>query len=381
MRIAHITATFPPYLGGTGNVCFHNARELARRDHEMHVFTAAHPKYSREEILDGIHVHRLLPIIRFGNAPVLAQLISCLRGFDILHLHYPFFGGEFTALAAKITSTPLVITYHQDVVLHGVMGRIEKLLRFTIGRATLRAARKILFTSQDYGENSYIRPLLAGREHTIGELANGVNVHKFSPGKPAEALLQQFDITSTDNVALLVAGLDRAHYFKGVHVFLKTLARIPTPIKGLIVGDGEMRSEYEQMAEKLGISQRVFFAGRVADEALQDYYRLARVTVLPSVTMGEAFGLVLLESMSCGTPVIASNLPGVRTLFTDGEHGFLIPAGDETALADRMMTLAKNPSLAKKMGTAGRARVVQHYTWEVAAEKLLAIYQQVLSVG
>jgi glycosyltransferase involved in cell wall biosynthesis len=173
--------------------------------------------------------------------------------------------------------------------------------------------------------------------------------------------------------------LDQAHYFKGVDVFLKALARISPQIKGVIVGDGNLRAVYEQHAKELGVSQQVFFAGRVTDETLQDYYRLADVTVLPSITMGEAFGLVLLESMSCGTPVIASNLPGVRTLFRDGEHGFLVTPGDEATLAERMAILAKNPPMVTRMGAAGRARVIERYTWEVAAEKLLTTYQEVLN--
>jgi glycosyltransferase involved in cell wall biosynthesis len=176
----------------------------------------------------------------------------------------------------------------------------------------------------------------------------------------------------------LVAGLDQAHYFKGVDVFLGALARISPQVKGLIVGDGDLRAVYEQHAQELGISQQVFFAGRVADETLQDYYRLADVTVLPSTTMGEAFGLVLLESMSCCTPVIASNLPGVRTLFQDGQHGFLIRPGDDATLAERMTMLTNDLSLRVKMGAAGRARAVEHYTWEVIVEKLLQIYWELL---
>jgi len=142
LKIALVTATFPPYRGGTGNVCFHNARELARRGHEAHVFTAALPGAPAHETIEGVVVHRLRPLARAGNAPLLPALSWRLRGFDVIHLHYPFFGGEITALAAKLSRAPLVITYHQDVLLSGVAGLLERLLRRTVGRLALRSATR-----------------------------------------------------------------------------------------------------------------------------------------------------------------------------------------------------------------------------------------------
>ena len=148
------------------------------------------------------------------------QLITQLRGFDILHLHYPFFGGEFTALAACLSRTPLVVTYHQDVHLQGITAIIERLLRPTISRATLRTARKVLFTTLDYSRASYARQLLKGREDRIDELSNGVDTQVFTPGPASPALRQQYSLVDGDRVALMVAGLDTPHYFKGVEIFL-----------------------------------------------------------------------------------------------------------------------------------------------------------------
>ncbi|MCB0002896.1 MAG: glycosyltransferase, partial [Anaerolineae bacterium] len=74
LRIAHVTATFPPYRGGTGNVCYHNARELARRGHDVHVFTSTVDGAPQRETRDGIEIHRLSPLVRVGNAPLLPQL-------------------------------------------------------------------------------------------------------------------------------------------------------------------------------------------------------------------------------------------------------------------------------------------------------------------
>jgi glycosyltransferase involved in cell wall biosynthesis len=380
MRVAHVTATFPPYTGGTGNVCYCNARELARRGYDVQVFTAVMDQTTpaaAEEQRDGICIHRFIPLLRLGNAPLLPQLFSALRGFDLIHLHYPFFGGELAAIAARFYHIPLVITYHQDVLLSGPLGWIEKILRFTIGRYTLRSADRLLFTSRDYGQASYILPLLKGRESHIGEQPNGVDPDVFFPGNPPDHLYTRLGLVPTDQVALLVAGLDQAHYFKGVNIFLQALARL-AECKAVIVGDGDLRTTYEDMARSLGLADRVFFAGRVIDSDLPDYYRLAQVTVLPSVTMGEAFGLVLVESLACATPVIASRLPGVRTVVEDGQDGYLVEPGNVIDLAEKMNQIFHNSLRSDQMGIRGRARVEEKYSWAKVVDRLEMVYSTLI---
>lgn len=375
MRIAQISATFPPYHGGTGNVCYCMARELSQRGHEVHAFSVDMRGVPPEEILEGIHVHRLHPLLHLGNGSFLPQLATDLRGFDLIHLHYPFLGGELAALAARLAHIPLVITYHNDVLLTGIMAGVEKALRWTVGRYALRSADRILFTTRDYAQASYTLPLLRGRESRIGAVPLGVDTHKFSPRQAPAALNERYKAAPGNCVALLVAGLDRAHYFKGVDVFLKALAMLPGNFIGIIVGDGDLRPSYEAAARKLKLNGRVYFTGHVSDEELPDFYRLADVTVLPSLTMGEAFGLVLLESMACGTPVIASRLPGVRTLVADGQDGFLIQPGDAHALMQRMIRLFKDSNLRQEFGQRGRKKVEAQYTWSSAVDKLEKVYR------
>lgn len=378
MRLAHITATFPPYCGGTGMVCYHNARELARRGHDVHVFTAAAARAPMLERREDFTVHRLRPLVRVGNAPLLPGLLPALHGFEIIHFHYPFFGGEPAPLLAALRGTPLIVTYHQDVLLTGVMRMVEWMLRVTLGRMLLRRADQVLFTSHDYGCASRARPLLRGHEATIGELPNGVDTAAFTPGRDTHALRLQHHFMDSDRIVLLVASLDRAHYFKGVTIFLEALAQLPRTVAGLIVGDGDLRATYQAHAERLGLTGRVRFAGRVSDAALPDYYRLADVTVLPSVTMGEAFGLVLVESMACGTPVIATNLPGVRTVVNHGRTGLLIAPHAPADLAQAIRRILNDETARRAMGQRGRALVEARYGWEQIGARLETIYQQAL---
>jgi glycosyltransferase involved in cell wall biosynthesis len=377
MKIAHVTATFLPYYSGTGMVCYHNAIELVRRGHQVHVFTAARGP-SATELLDGIHIHRLKPIFQIGNAAFIPRLEQSLMGFNLIHLHYPFFGGEAAAFTANRIHIPLVITYHNDVLLTGAMALMEMILRQTLERYVLRSAAQLLFTSRDYAQASYIRPLLNGREDRIGELPNGVDTLKFTPGNAPSNLAEACHLSPGDRLVLLVAGLDKAHYFKGVDIFLRALAKLPAGIKGVIVGDGELRSAYMDMAQKLGLSERLTFAGRVSDQELPDYYRLADVTVLPSITMGEAFGMVLIESMACGTPVIASNLPGVRTVVSDGQDGFLVQPMDVDGLVEKLRSLLEDSNVGKEMGQRGRIKVEENYSWLKVTDRLEHHYESLM---
>lgn len=379
MRIAHITATFPPYYSGTGLVCYHNALELARRGHDVTVFTAAYPP-GEYPYPPEITVKRLPVLFRVGNAPVLPGLLQ-LRGFDLIHLHYPFYSGaELTALAAWLTHTPLVITYHQDVILKGWLKFVSAVHDGTLGAWTLGLAVKVLFTTLDYAQHSQAAWLLARAPNRSGALPNGVDIARFRPDLNGSEVRQRYGISAEACVFILVAGLDRAHYFKGVEVLFAALAQVAAPrLHLLIVGDGDLRAHYAARAEALGVSARVVFAGRVGDEALPLHYAAADISVLPSTTLGEAFGLTLIEAMACGKPVIASNLPGVRAVVSDGEDGLLAEPGNATDLAEKIQTLINNPLRRRAMGQRGQAKVEAKYAWPKVVEHLEEVYQNVLT--
>jgi glycosyltransferase involved in cell wall biosynthesis len=131
------------------------------------------------------------------------------------------------------------------------------------------------------------------------------------------------------------------------------------------------------MAAELGLAARVVFAGRVSDALLPDYYRSADVVVLPSTTMGEAFGLVLVEALACGVPVVASSLPGVRTVVADGVDGFAVRPGSDVELAGAVRRLLEREEERAAMGARGRAKVEASYTWERIAGRLESVYLQV----
>lgn len=204
IRIAQISATFPPYLGGTGNVCFQTARELAFRGHQVSVITPAQLDAPYFEVIEGFQVHRDAPLLTVGNAHFLPNLIR-ITGFDLIHLHYPFFGGELIGVAAKLNGCPLIITYHHDVVLRGWKCVVERLLSLTIERWLLASADMMLFTTPDYAHSSAVQPHLQGCDQRISILPNGVDLMQFYPCEDANELKQKLGFEKQDWIILLVA--------------------------------------------------------------------------------------------------------------------------------------------------------------------------------
>lgn len=381
MRIAQVTATFPPYLAGTGNVCYHNALGLAEAGHDVTVFTADFPPSAPGDP-GRVSVRRLPVMLRVGNAPILPGLLRMGR-FDLVHLHYPFyFGSEMVLLTSLVNHVPYVVTYHQDVLLGGPLRYPEMMHHRLLGSRILAHARVVLATSSDYARSSRLGPLVERGAIRVNELPNGVDPRRFRPDVDVGGLREQCSIKPGDQVILFVGALDQPHYFKGVEVLLNAFAHLRGKnTRLLVVGDGNLRASYRELAVRLGLADRVIFRGRVSDAELPSHYVLADVLVLPSTTMGEAFGLVLLEALACQTPVVASNLPGVRSVVSAGEDGLLAEPGDPRDLANKIRSLLDDPERCRRMGERGRAKVEARYSWDRIGTRLEAIYRRVLGAS
>lgn len=373
MRIAHITATFPPYLGGTGSVCYHNAREMVQRGHQVTVWTAAYPDTPERSHIDGIDVRRLKPLFRVGNAPLLPDLLR-LRDVDVIHLHYPFiFGAEMIGLASLLRRIPYVLTYHNDLIGLGARRWMFNAYSAVFARWLTTRAAKILAVSRDHALHCDLSPLFVRRGEDLVEMPNGVDLDRFYPtdGGPTR---QHFGIPNDTNVVLFVGGLDQAHHFKRIDLLLRAIQQVNDAYL-LIVGEGDLRPGLEQLARELGVLNRVCFVGGVR-EGLAQYYAAADMVVLASLPP-ESFGLVLVEAMACGKPVIASNIPGVRSVVDEGVDGLLVRAGDVDDLAQKLCLLLDDPSRRQAMGAAGRLKVEQRYSWKAIAPRLEQIYREV----
>ena len=173
---------------------------------------------------------------------------------------------------------------------------------------------------------------------------------------------------------LTVARLATSEKFKGLDTVIQVMPRLlqaDPQIRYVVVGDGDDRPRLEQLARDVGVTDHVLFAGARTDQELAAMYDACQVMVLPS--RKEGFGLVFLEAMAFGMPVVGGNFGGTPEVVVDGETGFLVDYGNLDCLADRLLRLLSEPPLQRRMGEAGRRRLEEHYTFEIFNQRLRQI--------
>jgi glycosyltransferase involved in cell wall biosynthesis len=372
MRVAHIVPVFPPYGGGMGTVAFYEAQLIAAAGVDVTVFT---PRTGISPTpATGVRVVPLRPLLATGNAACLPAVMRHVGGYDLIHLHYPFFGTAELLAARRFLAGPrLILQYQMDVIGRGWLAHIFRWHRRLVLPLIVRAADAIIVTSSDYAGSSFLAPRMEALRPRLAVIPAGVDLGRFSPAGEADGMVRQF--AAGRPVIFFLAGLDQAHYFKGLHVLLQALTVLPNVVLA-VGGDGDLRPGYEAQAARLGVSERVRFVGKITDAALPAHYRAANVVALPSIDRTEAFGLVLLEAMACGRPVVASRLPGVRTLVEEGRNGYLAEPGNAADLADKIACCIRDES---QLGPYARRWVEDRFGWEAIATRLLALYQSVLA--
>lgn len=379
MKIAHVTATYPPYQGGTGNVAYHNARCLAELGHEVTVYTAGSDSIGTSRtVADGVRVRRLRALIRIGNAPLIPGLLR-VNGYDLVHLHYPFiFGAEMVLAMSRLKRFPFVLTYHNDLISPGLKGSLFSLYERVWARRLMEAAARVIVTSWDGAAASHILgPMIRSHPARFREVPNGVNIRTFRPTAPDRQLAERLGVGNQDGVIVFVGSMDSAHHPKGgVPVLLEAVSRLrDASVLVLLVGGGDKVDAYAAQAAALGLKQQVRFVGTVANDELPSILALADMVVQPSLLF-EPFGLVAVEAMACGKPVIVSDLPGVRRVVSDAGGGLLARPGDPDDLAMKIRLLLADPGLRRQLGARGRSGVEARYDWAVIGPQLEMTYRE-----
>lgn len=365
-----------------GNVTFSMVEALAALGHEVEVFTPgvykpeeirpaeADEAEHEEEFQGTLHkVNKLAPSLSYGNAARLSSLHKELEGFDLIHLHYPFFGTASIVRKFKKrhSDVPLVVTYHMDNRASGLKGLIFSIYGKIYRDRVLNVADALIGSSEDYISNSDVALHASRYGDKWHYLPFGVDTNRFSPGPKDVAFFDQYDLDIEKPTLIFVGGMDSAHYFKGVPILLKALRRF-SDVQLLCVGDGNLRPSFESKAAGLA---GVRFMGKVSDDELPYVYKQADLCVLPSITVAEAFGMVLLEAMASGLPVLTSDLPGVRSVAL--RAGETVPAGNVGALASAIQSFFESGKI-QGLGAKARSAALTHYSWPVIAQDLEDLY-------
>jgi glycosyltransferase involved in cell wall biosynthesis len=385
MKIAQIVCSYPPYPGGIGQSA-KRFSEILEQEHEVTTFTL---KPLLEEVQSTPKVKYLKPLIRYGHGGLPFSLLFSLKKFDCLYLHYPFFGAAeliwlFLFFHPK---KKLVIHYHMDT---NELSWFLKPLSWPsalIKKSLFKKAKTIIGGSLDYLQNSQISELVKKYPKKFQEIPFGLDTNLYSPKLPSEnrgliAKTKEIINFVTRNFIkrgqvnlLFVGGLDSAHYFKGLSVLFESLTKVKHKHWRLnIIGGGNLLDFYQAQADDFKISAKIKFLGRVDETTLIKTYQNSDLFILPSINRHEAFGLVLIEAMACGVPVIASNLPGVRQVFRHGLDGLVAEPGNSQDLAEKIAELLDNEPKRNSMAKSARSYAVTKYSWEQVGNSFLKIF-------
>ena len=373
MRVIHFSCVGPPEIGGVGRVAALEVAALRARGVDARLVVPEPPVPVPPE-QERSWLTRL-PSFRIGNGAVLYRWREQVQGADLVHLHYPFYGFAEPLLLFP-HDVPVVMTFHMDAIVGGWRLPIAVLHRVLIQPILLRRAARIFVSSFDYARRSSLAGFFSTHMQRIVEAPFGVDGDTFSPGPSVRG---RFSLPEGAPVLAFVGGLDRAHAFKGLPDLLHALKSLPAQVQLLIVGDGNLRQTYEELADMLDVRRQTHFLGRVDVDTLRDVYRSADLFVFPSTSRAEAFGLAALEAEACGVPVIASDWPGVRTVVLHGETGLLVPPSHPQALSQAIRQLLDDEPLRRRF-SVNAATHAKGLSWEAHTDRLLATYRDVCAL-
>ena len=386
-RVVHLGKYYPPSPGGIETHTQTLARTQAELGADVRVVVVNHAardgrdatfdRFTRTpyaEDRDGpvrvTRVGRWANVAKLDVAPGLAAALRRLLRDppDVWHLHAPNVTMMLAVLAAP-RIRPLVIAHHSDIVRQ----RVLKYAVRPIEHAVYRRAARILPTSAAYAEGSELLRRFADK---VTPLPLGIDLAPFT--NPSAAALAHAGKFRERFGSPLWLSVGRLIYYKGLHVGFEALRSVPGKL--LVIGTGPLEAEWKRKAADLGVADRVVWYGHATADELVGAYLAATALWFPSVARSEGFGLVQVEAMATGCPVINTAVPGsgVAWVCRHQREGLTVPMNDPAALAAAANRLLSEPGLRERLAAGGRQRA-DEFGHRVMAERSLDIYREVIA--
>lgn len=363
MKILMVSDSFYPFKGGVAEHLHHLSKALVKRGHDVTILTAYYPGVRDESYpYRVVRVGRILilpPLRIFNYTKLTITVFNPLKireflknnRFDVVHVHGPL---TFNLPQAVLHYSKFcnITTFHTQYVGFNW----NKVFKLFFGNESKRLHAAIFVSETARTTASVFR---FKKEFVI---SNGVDLERFSPNGPQIHWMREAD----KPVVLFVGRLEKR---KGLDIFLEAVKGLD--VKPVVVGDGPMKSGLD--------GYQVTFVGEVSPEDLPLYYRSADIFVAPSIG-GETFGIVLLEAMASGLPVIASNIEGYRNVITHGQNGLLFETGNPNSLRNQLIELLKRPSLKNILIHEG-LKTAKKFDWNLISRKIEEIYKSFIKEG
>jgi len=399
MRILMLCSSYPRFDSDSASIFLrHLAQALSRSGVKIHVLAPDHAEVD-QSLLDpdiqishfryfprswqtlaygsGIlpnlkqHPVRWIQVPFFLIAMFYALLTVCRKHRpDVIHAHWVIPQGLIATLVGRILNIPVVTTAHGGDVFSLQGSFLAALKKYTLknSQAWTANTNTTAFTMENLGKLN--RPFI---------IPMGVDITRFNINH--SATLSGVTKQQKDQIVLFVGRLVEK---KGVVDLIQAFADLPAEQLNItelwIIGDGTEREKLEHKADSLKISHRVRFLGRLANDILPEYYSQADLFVAPSIVDRsgdtEGQGVVIIEAMASGVPVIAYETGGIKDVISNGDTGVLVAPYDITGLTNAITSLLKDKDARQRLAREGRNHVNRHYAWEVVARQFVELFSK-----
>src|SRR5207249_4305574 len=320
-RIVHISSHYYPSIGGQERFCEELAITTAQLGNEVHVITQTTEGRRGYEEISGVKIHRISPLFGYSNACVIPNIKQKIKELEPDITHIQGISPGMADFVVKNAKHRIIMTWHNDPALTDE--KIYKILVFIYRRfffpKVLAKLDKMILPSESLKYHSKFIGMVPREK--ISVIPNAVDLEKFSPGNQNKIDYKKELKISSRFLIIFVANMKPNHAYKGVEYLLNAIKQVKDlDAMFSLIGEGELKQRYMEIANSLGISDRVRFTGKIDDDILIKYYRAADVLVLPSIST-ETESIVMIEAMASGTALIATRIHGPMEMIREGHNG------------------------------------------------------------
>ncbi len=373
MKVLQFGKYYPPYRGGIETVTFNIAEGLNEAGVQCDVLCFNEEHRYREDSYSGYRVYRVKSYGKRASieiAPGLFNKFGDLKDrYDLIHIHMPNPMANLAVLISRPTAK-IALYWHSDIVRQKYLLKIyEPLLRWLINRADV-----VIGATESHLRDSDYADMFRSKGVVIPYCFN------------ADDFCERVDTGLLKNLSdrygskRIVFSVGRLIYYKGFDYLIRSARHLSDEYVILIGGEGEQKAYLEAIIEKEGLQGKVILLGKIRDNELPTYYKLCDIFCLPSIYRAEMFGMVQLEAMAFGKPVVSTRIErsGVSLVNRDGVTGIVVDPRNEKMLADAFVKLMSNADLYQAMSEKARTVVREDYAKGKLMSRLIETYTNIV---
>ena len=385
MRIAFFTNCYKPLINGVVTSIVSLKEAYERKGHEVYIFAPKVEDYVDQE--KNVFRYRSVNLTSKVKYPIpiplsfRAKKVITEFNPDIVHVHHPFVLSSQAIMYGKKLGIPKILTLHTQYERYAyyIAPIPERLTQEAIKMIIYNLAYKIdCITTPSESMKELIRSY--GVKNRIEVIPNAIELNSFKEKDELKCLeiKKRYNLKEDDKIILYVGRIAQE---KSIDKIIEALAIIKgrgiSRAKLLIVGNGPAMEELRQLVQSLGVEEEVIFTGAVGNEEIQHYYKIAYLFTIASIS--ESFGIVIIEALASGIPVLAVRAPGAVDIITDGVDG-LLTEDDVEQFASALEKLIREPELREELSQEV-LKTSEQYSINVISERMLNLYREVIAIG